>query len=142
MMYNGESRDLWNQMSPDYFLSAVLLRSLHPGAPLHHNLLQVTQRFLRERSSSTAPTSSDQNPLFTFSVTYLQNIQESRGSINNNSHQHKPPSNNASFQASRARYKPGGLELAAAASTTPATTSSPPASIYCFQHYGPESVPA
>ena len=128
MMYNWESRDLWNQMSPDYFFSAVLLRSLHPGAPLRHNLLQETQKFLRERSSSTAPTSSDKNPLFTFAVTYLQNIQESRGFVSNNSHQHKSPSTNASPQAPGARYKPGGLELAAAASTTPAATSSPPAS--------------
>jgi hypothetical protein len=76
MMYNWESRDLWNQMSPDYFFSAVLLRSLHPNAPLRHNLLQETQKFLREKSSSTAPPSSDQNPLFTFAVTYLQNIQK------------------------------------------------------------------
>ena len=41
MMYNWEFRNLWNQMSPDHFFSAVLLRSLHLGAPLRHNLLQV-----------------------------------------------------------------------------------------------------
>ena len=47
MMYNWESRDLWSQMSPDSFFSAVLLRSLHPSAPLRHDLLQEkTQRFL------------------------------------------------------------------------------------------------
>ena len=93
MMYNWESRDLWNQMSPDYFFSAVLLRSLHPGAPLRHNLLQETQKFLRERSSSTAPASTDKNPLFTFAVTYLQNIQESRGFVSGNSNQHKTQPN-------------------------------------------------
>jgi hypothetical protein len=34
MMYNWESRDLWNQMSPDYFFSAVLLRSLSSSSQL------------------------------------------------------------------------------------------------------------
>ena len=37
MMYNWKPRDLWTQMSPDSFLSAVLLRSLHPSAPLRHD---------------------------------------------------------------------------------------------------------
>ena len=90
-----------------------------------HNLLQETQKFLRERSSSTATPSSDKNPLFTFAVTYLQNIQESRGFVSSNSNQHKNPPT-TSPQAPGARYKPGGLELAAAASTTPAASSSPP----------------
>jgi hypothetical protein len=90
-------------------------------------LIAKQTEFNRTTSTSTAPTSSDQHPLFTFAVTYLQNIQEGRGFVSNNSHQHKP-SSNASPQAPGARYKPSGLELAAAASTTPAATSSPPAS--------------
>ena len=51
-MYNWKSRDLWTQMSPDPFFSAVLLRSLYPSAPLRHDdlLLQETQRFLRQQS--------------------------------------------------------------------------------------------
>ena len=127
MMYNWESRDLWSQMSPDSFFSAVLLRSLHPSAPLRHDLLQETQRFLRQQSLSPATSSSDKNPLFTFAATYLQTIQDSRKFVSSSS-LNKPP--NPSPQppsAASGRYKPGGLELAAAASTAPAAASTPPA---------------
>ena len=66
-------------MSPDSFFSAVLLRSLHPSAPLRHDLLQEkTQRFLRQHSLSPATSSSDKNPLFTFAATYLKTVQDSR----------------------------------------------------------------
>ncbi len=79
MMYNWESRDLWSEMNSDSFFSAVLLRSLHPSAPLRHDLLQEkTQRFLRQQSLSPATSSSDKNPLFTFAATYLKTIQDSR----------------------------------------------------------------
>jgi len=128
MMYNWESRDLWSQMSPDSFFSAVLLRSLHPSAPLRHDLLQETQRFLRQQSLSPATSSTDKNPLFTFAATYLQTIQDSRKFVSN-SNLNKPPMNPSPQTpgAASGRYKPGGLELAAAASTAPAAAPSPPA---------------
>ena len=81
MMYTWETRDLWAQMSPDYFFSAVLLRSLYPFAPIRQSLLLETpQKFLRQQSTATAPISSstDKYPLFTFAATYIQNIDGSR----------------------------------------------------------------
>jgi len=132
MMYNWESRDLWSQMSPDHFWSAVLLRSLHPAALLRHELLQETQRFLRQQNSATAlslqSSLTDRHPLFTFAATYLQTIQDTRKFASNSST--TKPNNNQQPQTPNPagqRYKPGGLELAAAATTTPATTASPSA---------------
>ena len=127
MMYNWEPRDLWTQMSPDSFFSAVLLRSLHPSAPLRHDLLQEFQRFLRQQSLSPATSSTDKNPLFTFAATYLQTIQDSRKFVSN-SNLNKPPTTPSPQTpgAASERYKPGGLELAAAASTAPAAASFPP----------------
>ena len=132
MMYNWKSHDLWTQMSPDPFFSTVLLRSLHPSALLRHDdlLLQETQRFLRQQSLSPATSSSDKNPLFTFAATYLQTIQDSRKKFVSNSNLNKPPTNPSPQTpgADSGRYKPRGLELAAAACTAPAAASSPPAS--------------
>jgi hypothetical protein len=116
-------------MSPDSFFSAVLLRSLYPSAPLRHDLLQETQCFLRQQSLSPATSSSDQNPLFTFAATYLQTIQDSRKFFVSSSNLTKPPNSSPqTLGTASGRYKPGGLELAAAASTAPAAASSPPAS--------------
>ncbi len=125
MMYNWESRDLWTQMSPDSFFSAVLLRSLHPSALLTsgNSTLSAPQ------SLSPATSSTDKNPLFTFAATYIQTIQDSRKFVSN-SNLNKPPTTPSPQTpgAASGRYKPGGLELSAAASTAPAAASSPPAS--------------
>jgi hypothetical protein len=69
-----------------------------------------------------------QHPLYTFAATYLHTIQDSRKFVSN-SNLNKPPTNPLPQTPSAAsgRYKPGGLELAAAASTAPAAASSPPA---------------
>ena len=95
---------------------------------LRYELLQETQGFLRQQSLSPAISSCDTNPLFTF-ATYLQIIQDSRKFVSN-SNLNKPPTNPSPQISSAAsgRYKPGGLELVAAARTAPAAASSPPAS--------------
>ena len=131
MMYTWETRDLWAQMSPDYFFSAVLLRSLYPFAPIRQSLLLETQKFLRQQSTAAVPipASTDKHPLFTFAATYIQNIHDSRTFVSNpnpNKSTPTPPQNPGTNNGGGGRYKPGGLELAAAASTT---TPAPPASV-------------
>ena len=76
-----------------------------------------------------------QHPLYTFAATYLHTIQDSRKFVSN-SNLNKPPTNPLPQTPSAAsgRYKPGGLELAAAASTAPAAASSPPAYTAPAQH--------
>ncbi len=85
MMYTWKTRDLWAQMSPDYFFSAVLLRSLYPFAPIRQSLLLETQKFLRQQSTAAVPipASIDKHPLFTFAATYIQNIHDSRTFVSN-----------------------------------------------------------
>ena len=78
MMYTSETRDLWVQMSSDYFFSAVFLRSLYPFAPIRQSLLLKTQKFLRQQSTAAVPIpgSTDKHSLFTFAATYIQNIHD------------------------------------------------------------------
>ena len=116
-------------MSPDYFFSAVLLRSLYPYAPIRQSLLLETQKFLRQQSPAAVPipASTDKHPLFTFAATYIQNVHDSHTFVSNpNPHKSTPtpPQNRGANNGGGGRYKPGGLELAAAASTT---TPAPPA---------------
>ena len=133
MMYNWESRDLWSQMSPDHFWSAVLLRSLHPTALIRQELLHETHRFLQRQheTSSTAPSlvnnPSDKHPLFTFAATYLQTNHDAKKFASNSNLNKTPTQLPQTPGANGSRYKPGGLELAAAASTTTsaAAASSP-----------------
>jgi hypothetical protein len=82
MMYTC---DLWAQMSPDYFFSAVLLRSLYPFAPIRQSLLLETKKFLRQQSTTALPipASTDKHPLFKFAATYIQNIHDSRTFVSN-----------------------------------------------------------
>ena len=126
-------------MSPDYFFSAVLLRSLYPFAPIRQSLLLETQKFLRQQSTANAPIpgSTDKHPLFTFAATYIQNIHDSRTFVSNPKSNPTPPQNPGANNGGGGRYKPGGLELAAAASTTaPAPLASvPPASTGGIYYY-------
>jgi hypothetical protein len=127
MMYTWETRDLWAQISPDYFFSAVLLRSLYPFAPIRQSLLLETQKFLRQQSTAAVPipASTDKHLLFTFAATYIQNIHDSRIFVSN-PNPNKSTLPHHKTQVPITEYKPGGLELAAAASTT---TPAPPASV-------------
>jgi hypothetical protein len=103
MMHLWDQRDLWAQMSPDYFFSAILLRSLHPATQTRNNLLQATQRFLRDQQSSSLSRSTDKHPLFSFTTQYLQSIQDSKTFISNNSTlPRQPQSNNPAPTLARA----------------------------------------
>ena len=42
--YSWQTRSLWDQMIPDIFWTAILLRSLHPSVPLCHDVVQEVNR--------------------------------------------------------------------------------------------------
>jgi hypothetical protein len=116
MMYTWETRDLWAQMSPDYFFSAVLLRSLYPFAPIRQSLLLETQKFLRQQSTAAVPipASTDKHLLFTFAATYIQNIHDSRIFVSNpnpNKSTPTPPQNPGANNGGGDRYKPSLVVL-------------------------------
>lgn len=84
-LYQWQSRSLWEQMSPDLFWTAILLRGLHPGVPLRHEVLQEVNKFIRQSEdnpSSSASTimksTSGSMPYFNFTVDHIQLIHDNR----------------------------------------------------------------
>jgi hypothetical protein len=69
-----DTHNLWAQMSPDHFWSAVLLRSLNSHA-LFRDILQKTQEFIRTHEHDPP---SGRLPIFTYTSTYIQNLQSDK----------------------------------------------------------------
>jgi len=132
MIFHWDSRNLWTQMSPDYFWTAVLIRSLYPGTSIRQDLLHEVQKFLREQQSSldSKPSlNSPTLPLFTFACNHLTTVHESRKFISNTRTPviTNPPNNPAqSHPAATHHYRTRPhphLEHAAAASVGSAQSS-------------------
>ena len=139
MIFHWDSRNLWTQMSPDYFWTAVLLRSLHPSVPIRQDLLNEVQKFLRQQQSASADPKpsliTPTLPLFNCACTYLTGIQESKKFLSNSrSHTSTAPTSLPPNvpPAGHYRTKPHhGLEQAAATfAVSPGSTTSSQASAY------------
>lgn len=85
-LYQWQSRSLWDQMSPDLFWTAILLRGLHPSVPLRHEVLQEVNKFIRHSSeenlSSSTSTATKATkgamPYFNFTVDHIQLLHDNR----------------------------------------------------------------
>ena len=126
--FNWESHNLWEQMTPDSFWTAVLLRSLHPQAPIRHDLLQETQKFIRklyDDDSAAHSTTPGRMPIFNFAVSHLQTAQDSKKfNSNNYKQQHQSHQSEPHFRPPH-QPRSGTLEHAAAATTTAAAVTTP-----------------
>ena len=131
-----DTHNLWAQMSPDHFWSAVLLRSLNSPA-LFRDVLQKTQEFIRTHEHDPP---SGRLPIFTYTSTYIQNLQSDKtfNSGKPTSTSDKPPypsrSSNTTYKS---QLLPAGVEHAAAA-TTPAAV---PAKTVSIAPTAPSSAP-
>jgi hypothetical protein len=133
MIFHWDSRNLWTQMSPDYFWTAVLLRSLQPNVPIRQDLLNEVQKFLRQQQSTGADQKPSLNtptlPLFNCACTYLTSIHDSKKFLSNSrTHTSAPPTSSVPptlpYSGHRGKYT--GLEQAAAASLSSHSTATTP----------------
>ena len=120
-----DTHNLWAQMSPDHFWSAVLLRSLNSHA-LFRDVLQKTQEFIRTHEHDPP---SGRLPIFTYTSTYIQNLQSDKtfNSGKPTSTSDKPPyPGRSTHNQYKSQSLPAGVEQAAAATapTVPAKTVS------------------
>ena len=116
-----DTHNLWAQMSPDHFWSAVLLRSLNSHA-LFRDVLQKTQEFIRTHQHDPP---SGRLPIFTYTSTYIQNLQSDKtfNSGKPTSTSDKPPyPGRSTHNQYKSQSLPAGVEQAAAATapTVPA----------------------
>ena len=116
-----DTHNLWAQMSPDHFWSAVLLRSLNSHA-LFRDVLQNTQEFIRTHEHDPP---SGRLPIFTYTSTYIQNLQSDKtfNSGKPTSTSDKPPyPGRSTHNQYKSQSLPAGVEQAAAATapTVPA----------------------
>ena len=114
-----DTHNLWAQMSPDHFWSAVLLRSLNSHA-LFRDVLQKTQEFIRTHEHDQP---YGRLPIFTFASTYIQNLQSDK-TFNSGkpTTDNKPPYTARPSNNQYSSSKLSGLEQAAAA-ITPTTST-------------------
>jgi hypothetical protein len=136
LIFTWETHNLWAQMSPDHFWTAVLLRSLNTPS-LFRDVLHKTQEFIRAHEIDPP---SGRLPIFTFASTYIQNLQSDKtfnsGKLTTPSD--KPYTGRSqSYQYSN--QKLSGLEHAAAATTAPASSTSPPPKAVTFAPPAPPS---
>ncbi len=110
-----DTHNLWAQMSQDHFWAAILLRSLNSHA-LFREVLQKTQDCIRTHKQDPP---SGRLPIFTFTSTYIQNLQSDKTFNNGKPITDKSPfpgrsSHNNQYKSSQL---PTGVEQAAAATT-------------------------
>ena len=118
-----DTHNLWEQMSPDHFWSAVLLRSLNSHA-LFRDVLQKTQEFIRTHEHDPP---SGRLPIFTYTSTYIQNLQSDKtfnsGKTTSTSDKPHYPGRSTNNQY-KTQSLPAGVEQAAAATTPSAPAKS------------------
>jgi hypothetical protein len=123
-----DTHNLWAQMSPDHFWSAVQLRSLNSHA-LFRYVLRKTQKFIRTHEHDPP---SGRLPIFTYTSTYIQNLKSDKtfnsGKPTSTSDKPHYPGRSTHNQY-KSQSLPAGVEQAAAATvptvpTVPAKTVS------------------
>ena len=152
-IYSWQTRSLWDQMNPDLFWTAILLRSLHPSVPLRHDVVREVNRFIRQSEENPARNNSANDmPYFNFAIQYIQSNQDNRKfdstTTSNPSHNFKSTENSIDSNPQRSTQnakigqnsnfskfnhkstKPDNVEMAAAASTSTTPTQKSLETVY------------
>jgi len=76
MYSTWERKGMWDELTKDQFWTAILIRSIHPSAPIRLQLLTELTKFMK--TLDTAPPSGDVMPIFTFVTEMIQQDQTNK----------------------------------------------------------------